>query len=150
MNPENWLTLKRNVRFGDCDSAGVLHFHNLLRWAHESWEESLEVYGIKSEDIFPVSIFRKNNTIFPIINCEVKFFHPIKLGQLLTINLLPEKKNNFLFEIKTIFINDKVKLAECTILHCSVDSMSSKKAQLPEIIDLWIEASNIKNIIKEC
>ena len=63
---------------------------------------------------------------------------------------MPEKKNNFLFEIKTIFINDKVKLAECTILHCSVDSMSSKKAQLPEIIDLWIEASNIKNIIKEC
>ena len=46
MKPKNWLMLKRKVRFGDCDSAGVIHFHNLLRWAHESWEESIDIYGI--------------------------------------------------------------------------------------------------------
>ena len=56
--------LKRKVRFGDCDSAGVIHFHNLLKWAHESWEESIDIYGIPYQDIFPsatlISSFKKN------------------------------------------------------------------------------------------
>ena len=60
IKPENWLILKRKVRFGDCDSAGVIHFHNLLRWAHESWEESIEIYGISYQDIFPCA---KSNKI---------------------------------------------------------------------------------------
>ena len=46
MRVNNWLALEKNIKFGDCDSAGVIHFHNLFRWAHESWEESMEIYGI--------------------------------------------------------------------------------------------------------
>ena len=53
MKPSDWLTLQKKVRFGDCDSAGVIHFHNLLKWSHEAWEESIEIYGIPYQDIFP-------------------------------------------------------------------------------------------------
>ena len=79
MNSDDWLLLERRVRFGDCDSAGVLHFHNLLRWAHEAWEESIENYGISSCKIFPFSESQQKIAI-PIINCEARFFCPIKLG----------------------------------------------------------------------
>ena len=41
------------MRFGDCDSANVIHFHNLLKWSHEAWEESLDKYGIPLNEIFP-------------------------------------------------------------------------------------------------
>ena len=44
MKPADWLILQKKVRFGDCDSAGVIHFHNLLIWSHEAWEESIEIY----------------------------------------------------------------------------------------------------------
>ena len=43
MKPADWLILQKKVRFGDCDSAGVIHFHNLLKWSHEAWEESIEI-----------------------------------------------------------------------------------------------------------
>ena len=43
MKANSWLVLEKKVKFGDCDSAGVIHFHNLFRWAHESWEESMEI-----------------------------------------------------------------------------------------------------------
>ena len=51
MKPTDWLILQKKVRFCDCDSAGVIHFHNLLKWSHEAWEESIEIYGITYKDI---------------------------------------------------------------------------------------------------
>ena len=73
MKPSDWLILKRKVRFGDCDSAGVIHFHNLLRWSHETWEESIEIYGIPYQNIFPDLSLHKNKIILPIVNCEANF-----------------------------------------------------------------------------
>ena len=52
-SPDHWLKLQRLVHFGDTDAAGVMHFHQLLRWCHEAWEESLERYGIATGSVFP-------------------------------------------------------------------------------------------------
>ena len=53
MTSPTWLQLRRVVRFGDTDAAGVMHFHQLLRWCHEAWEESLEAHGLAAEAVFP-------------------------------------------------------------------------------------------------
>ena len=73
MKPSDWSLLQKKVRFGDCDSAGVIHFHNLLKWSHEAWEESIEIYGIPYQDIFPDFSKRRSQIIFPIVNCEANF-----------------------------------------------------------------------------
>ena len=150
MKPKNWLILKRKVRFGDCDSAGVIHFHNLLRWAHESWEESIDIYGISSQEIFPLSTSYKNQTILPIVNCEANFLLPIKIGDLLTVKILPTKINNHLFQVNTFYFKDGINVAEGKIIHCSLDSDSKNKVKLPDELERWIEASNINTNLKEC
>ena len=150
MKPNNWLILNRKVRFGDCDSAGVIHFHNLLRWAHESWEESIDIYGISHQDIFPSDYSHKNQIILPIVNCEAKFFSPIKIGDLLRIKILPKKINNHLFQVNTFFFKDKITVAEGKIIHCSLNVDSNFKVKLPEQMERWIEASNINTNLKEC
>ena len=53
MTSPTWLQVHRVVRFGDTDAAGVMHFHQLLRWCHEAWEESLEAQGSAAEAVFP-------------------------------------------------------------------------------------------------
>ena len=53
LDPSAWLLLCRTVRFGDTDGAGVMHFHQLLRWCHEAYEESLERFGIPADQVFP-------------------------------------------------------------------------------------------------
>ena len=143
MKPKNWLILKRKVRFGDCDSAGVIHFHNLLKWAHESWEESIDIYGIPPQDIFPNAISHKNKIICPIVNCEANFLSPIKIGDLLSIKILPKKINNHLFQVNTFFLKDEINVAEGKIIHCSLDVDSKLKVKLPDQLERWIEASNI-------
>jgi len=150
MKPKNWLILKRKVRFGDCDSAGVIHFHNLLKWAHESWEESLDIYGVPHQDIFPDANFHKNQTILPIVNCEANFLSPIRIGDLILIKILPKKINNHLFQVNTIFYKDEVNVAEGKIIHCSLDGDSKLKVKLPDQLERWIEASNINTDLKEC
>ena len=150
MKPNNWLFLKRKVRFGDCDSAGVIHFHNLLRWAHESWEESIEIYGIPHQDIFPSYHSHKNLIIFPIVNCEANFLSPIKIGDLLSIKIFPKKINNHLFQVNTFFLKDETNVAEGKIIHCTLDVDSKLKVKLPNQLERWIEASNINTNLKEC
>ena len=149
MKPNDWLFLKKKVRFGDCDSGGVIHFHNLLRWAHESWEESLEIYGISHIEIFPISD-SKTQIIFPIVNCEASFFSPISLGDFLTIKIFPSKINNHLLRVKTIFFKNELKVAEGILIHCSIDSVTRNKVNFPDNLERWIEASNVKNIVEEC
>ena len=150
MKPKNWLILKRKVRFGDCDSAGVIHFHNLLKWAHESWEESIDIYGIPPQDIFPNAISHENKIICPIVNCEANFLSPIKIGDLLSIKILPKKINNHLFQVNTFFLKDEINVAEGKIIHCSLDIDSKLKVKLPDQLERWIEASNINTNLKEC
>ena len=150
MKPNNWLILKRKVRFGDCDSAGVIHFHNLLRWAHESWEESIDIYGIPHKDIFPDAFSHKTKIIFPIVNCEANFLSPIKIGDLLTINILPKNINNNLFQVNTFFFKEGINVAEGKIIHCTIDIDSKLKVTLPDQLEKWIEASNINKSLKEC
>ena len=150
MKPNNWLLLKRKVRFGDCDSAGVIHFHNILRWAHESWEESIDIYGISYQEIFPLSPFHKNKIILPIVNCEANFLSPIKIGDLLTVKIIPKKINNHLFQVNTIFFKDEINVAEGKIIHCSLEGDSKLKVKLPDKLEKWIEASNINTNLKEC
>ena len=150
MKPKNWLILKRKVRFGDCDSAGVIHFHNLLRWAHESWEESIDIYGIRHQDIFPDASSHKKQIICPIVNCEANFLSPIKIGDLLSIKIFPKKINNHLFQVNTFFLKDEINVAEGKIIHCSLDVDSKLKVKLPDQLERWIEASNINTNLKEC
>ena len=128
----------------------MIHFHNLLRWAHESWEESIDIYGIPYQDIFPDANSYKNQIICPIVNCEANFLLPIKIGDLLSIKLFPKKINNHLFQVNTLFLKDEINVAEGKIIHCSLDVDSKLKVKLPDQLERWIEASNINTNLKEC
>ena len=86
----------------------------------------------------------------PIVNSEGKFFLPIKLGDFLEIKLIPKKINNHIFKVKTEFIIKNIKVAETINLHCVIESNSKKKVDIPKKLELWIEASNLNDFIKEC
>ena len=149
MKSINWLNLKRKVKFGDCDSANVIHFHNLLKWSHEAWEESMDAYGISLNEIFPNGVSQEKSAL-PIINCEAKFLGPISFGDLLSIQISPQKINNHLFQVKTAYFKESIKVAESIIIHCSINPITRVKVNLSEQLEKWIEASNLNNLIKEC
>ena len=144
-SPDNWLNIKRTVRFGEADAAGVIHFSHLLRWCHEAWEESLDHYGLASLDIFPSGRkgLDKLRKILPIVHCEADFFQPIVIGDSIDIKLLPKRNSPSSFQVQYDFEFSKQKVAKGLIVHLAIDSSTKKRCNLPESIERWIEASTL-------
>ncbi|AAP99244.1 MULTISPECIES: thioesterase family protein [Prochlorococcus] len=142
---QNWLHLQRIVRFGDTDAAGVIHFHQLLRWSHEAWEESLDRYGLKAVDVFPSSLGISTSTsvALPIVHCEADFFLPIGIGDKLNVQLVPVRLNIGSFEVQFTFQRREQNVAVALVRHRSIDSDSRRLCDLPEGIDRWLEASSL-------
>ena len=142
---DHWLRLQRNVRFGETDAAGVMHFHQLLRWCHEAWEESLARYGIAAGAIFPgCRVSSQAPTVaLPVVHCEADFQRPVHGGDELRILLEPQRLNPGCFEVKYRFQLEDMDVARGLIRHLAIETESRKRCPLPEPIDLWLEASTV-------
>ena len=72
--------LERLVHFGDTDAAGVMHFHQLLRWCHEAWEESLSATALPPA----VSSGCRGQQQWPAValpvHCQADFKRPVHGG----------------------------------------------------------------------
>lgn len=141
MNPADWLLLCRTVRFGDTDAAGVMHFHQLLRWCHEAYEESLERFGIPAAEIFP----RPGNipaVALPIVHCEADYLRPLACGDPLAIALEPRQRNEVSFEVTYRFRSDGTQAARALSRHQAIDPVTRRATELPPSILRWLEASS--------
>jgi len=144
-SPDHWLQLQRTVRFGETDAAGVMHFHRLLRWCHEAWEESLNRYGIGAGTIFPGcrDASERPTIALPVVHCEADFQRPVHGGDDLRILLEPQRLNPGCFEVRYRFQIEEAEVARGLIRHLAIETESRRRCALPEPIDLWLEASTL-------
>ena len=135
--------MKRTVRFGDTDAAGVVHFLQVFRWCHEAWEESLEKYGISLQDIFPTNQINKNqlDVVLPVVNCEANYFKPLYVGDFINIELYPEKRNEFSFILRFKIKKNGEQIGMTKIEHISINPITREKCLLSKEIDLWLKES---------
>ena len=105
--PSTWLQLQRSVRFGDTDAAGVMHYHQLLRWCHEADEEGLERFGLPAAAVCPWPGWAGNSpdVAKPIVHCKADYFRPLVCGDALTIQLWPHRLDIDSFRVVYEFSN---------------------------------------------
>jgi 1,4-dihydroxy-2-naphthoyl-CoA hydrolase len=144
-DPSSWLRLHRTVRFGDTDAAGVMHFHQLLRWCHEAWEESLERFGIPAAEVFP-SPTALLQVALPIVHCHADYHQPLICGDALTIHVQPFGIDAARFEVDFHFIKrcstgPTETMARGLTRHQAIDATNRKRCTLPPSICHWLAAS---------
>ena len=141
--PADWLQLKRIVRFGDTDAAGVIHFYQLFRWCHEAWEESLENYGLDAGDVFPNILDYQNRPLvaFPIVHCEANFWKPLCVGDHLDVELTPHKINDGRFKVEVRFRHHFEDIASGVLCHQAINTETQSPCNLSPEINFWLEAS---------
>ena len=144
-NPREWLCLKRTVRFGETDAAGVVHFHELFRWCHETWEECLESYGIVLQEIFPTTQINISqlDVALPVVHCEANYFQPLYVGDTINIELYPEKINDSSFLLRFKFKKNGEQIGTTNIKHVSINRITRKKCELSKQINLWLNESGL-------
>ena len=144
-NPREWLILKRIVRFGETDAAGVVHFLELFRWCHETWEASLEKYGVVLQEIFPTNQINANqlDVALPVVHCEANYFQPLYVGDTINIELNPEKINDSSFVIRFKFKKNGEKIGTAKIKHVSINPITRDICALSKQINLWLYESSL-------
>ena len=144
-NPREWLCLKRTVRFGDTDAAGVVHFHEMFRWCHETWEESLEKYGIVLLEIFPTTQINscQLDVALPIVHCEANYFKPLYVGDTITIELNPEKLDESSFVLRFKLVKNSEDIGSINIKHVSINPITRERCTLSEQINMWLYQSSL-------
>jgi 1,4-dihydroxy-2-naphthoyl-CoA hydrolase len=140
MDPTSWLLLCRTVRFGDTDAAGVLQFPRLLDWCHQTYEESLERFGIAASEIFPTPDHTPEVAL-PVVHCQADFLAPLVVGDPLAIQLEPRRLDPSSFELHYSFHKRQQPAARAITRHLAISSGNRKRCPLPAPINRWLEAS---------
>ena len=138
MKSSDFLLLCRSVRFGDTDAAGVMHFHQLLRWCHEAYEESLEKFGVSPAQLFPRPGLELE-LLLPIVHCSADYLAPLSCGDPLAIALLPKALNAHSFEVSYSFSSRGEAVAVGLTRHFCVQASNRLRAPLPESINNWLK-----------
>jgi 1,4-dihydroxy-2-naphthoyl-CoA hydrolase len=139
-DPADWLLLCRTVRFGDTDAAGVMHFHQLLRWCHVAYEESLERFGVVAGEIFP-GPGRTPAVALPIVHVSADYRRPLACGDPLAIELRPVQLDRGSFEIRYRYLHGPEEAATGLTRHVAIDAASRRRTTLPVHVEQWLEAS---------
>ena len=150
----SWLLLRRTVRFGDTDAAGVMHFHQLLRWCHEAYEESLEAFGLAPACLFPMAAIDRPTDLdapsiaLPIIHCSADFRRPLVCGDPLLIRLEPLRLHPGSFEVRYRFQRsrsgeDPQEAALGLTRHLAIEAASRLRCSLPDPVQRWLEAAAV-------
>ena len=144
----SWLQLSKKVRFGDTDAAGVMHFHQLLRWCHEAWEESLERYGIEAQAVFPGCRGQEQwpAIALPVVHCRADFLRPVHGGDQLSVHLTPQRLDPSSFEVHHCFLLGQQDVARGWIRHVAISTETRQRCALPDAIERWLEAAQIGQI----
>jgi 1,4-dihydroxy-2-naphthoyl-CoA hydrolase len=138
--PSTWLTLRRTVRFGDTDAAGVMHFPRLLHWCHEAYEESLERFGLAAAEVFPVP-GTSLAAALPVVHCSADYLAPLVCGDRLVVRLTPHRLDPGGFEVRYGFRREERAVASGLTRHLAIDTASRRRCPLPDPIQRWLEAS---------
>lgn len=139
--PRHWLRCQRTVRFGETDAAGVMHFHHLLRWHHEAYEESLEAFGMPT-----AAVFANPGAAFPIIRCTADYRQPLRCGDRLVIHVRPcmDSQEKGVFAVRSTFTRNGEVAAIAATRHVCIDPATRRRQNLSGAgpIHDWLMASD--------
>ena len=125
-----------------------MHFHQLLRWCHEAWEESLDRFGLETLDVFPSAQSTDPAVAVPIIHCRADYKQPLRCGDRLLVQLLPVILDAYSFEVTYRFLLEERLVAQGLMRHIAIQSSTRRRCPLPQPIHQWLEASGLSDAVR--
>ena len=120
----------------------------LLRWCHESWEESLQAFGLETGDVFPGCRGQESfpDVALPVVHCSSDFLGPVHGGDALVVMLEPRRLDPGSFEVRSHFLHGGSSVGRGLLRHVAIKTTTRRRCNLPEGIDRWLEASGLGRI----
>lgn len=122
----------RRIHLKDTDMTGVIFFSHLFTIAGEAFESFL----------FEKEVFIEKKQFFlPVVHAEADYEAPIKMGDLLSIELNLEKMGTSSFTLESKILNQrKEKVAMTKIVHVVIERASWTSMPIPKDLSLLLSA----------
>jgi 1,4-dihydroxy-2-naphthoyl-CoA hydrolase len=119
---------KNCVRMHDTDMAGILYFPRQFRFAHDALEDFVTSYGFDFN-----TVFNKLSFVFVICHAEADYYHPLKVGDSLDIQLTISHIGTTSFTVASSIFCKETLVGTTKTVHVVLDSKERKKIPIPEM-----------------
>jgi 4-hydroxybenzoyl-CoA thioesterase len=128
-----------NVRFGDCDPAGLVYYPVLFHYCHAAMEEFFAARcGVDYARL--VSVERVG---FPTVNARAEFFEPLVYGDVAEVEVWVSRvgRTSVTFEYRLRRASDGHLCASATLVQVSINLDERRAVPVPEHLKLAFESS---------
>ena len=122
------------INFYDTDPGGVLFYGNLFKIIHSAYEQMLESFNLTR------NYFIDPDFAIPIIRTNADYFHPMRIGDLIDINISVTQLKSCSFELTYEMMKGELLLAEAKTVHLFVKKERFEKTELPDDLKKSLEA----------
>ncbi len=121
------IVKERTVRVYDTDSAGLIFYANIFRFAHAVLEEFFKMVGTPIKEIFD-----KYEMMPVAIKAQAEYLKPIRLGTQLTIQLSVKRITKSTFTLKYDFFNENSDHVAIVInKHATISTETGSSIRIP-------------------
>jgi len=127
---------ERTVFLSETDATGVLYFSEQFKMAQECMEAYFSSRGFKLQQMIEKSAF-----CMPIVHATADFSAPVRVGDLLEINLSLGEMGTSSFTLHSAF-KDSLRgpVGKVTLVHVVVSKETGKAEPIPETVRALIES----------
>lgn len=123
------FTTNIRINFFDTDPGGVLFYGNIFKIMHSAYEQMMDSFNLTR------NYFIDTDYAIPIIQTSSDYYHPLRVGDLVQVNIKVSKLKTCSFELSYEIYNTKeILAAEAKTVHLFVKKDGFEKTGL--LIDL--------------
>ncbi len=124
------FTYQTKIHMQEIDAAGVMFYAHLFTLIHDAYEEFMTVHNLSLRDIL-----EKKDYILPIVHSEADYKKPIRLGDILEIQLEANEFGAHSFDTQYTIVNqEKVLVALAKTVHVVISKQTHSPLPLPSEI----------------
>jgi YbgC/YbaW family acyl-CoA thioester hydrolase len=129
------FTIKRKINFYDCDPAGILFYARLFEISHSVYEEMISSFKLKK------NYWINDEFVVPIIKTDGAYFKPLRVEEMVTINLTVTNRKENSFELTYEWLDKSGELAaKARTVHVFVNKQKWVKIPMYEDIIKGLES----------
>lgn len=114
------------VYYEDTDAGGVVYYANYMKFAERARTEMLRSLGIGQ-----MELMRDHDAAFMVRRCEIEFFKPAMLDDLLTIQTRITDIAGATLEMQQAILRDGETLVELNVRLATINPKTGKPARIP-------------------
>ena len=137
--PHNAFSKSVEIRFSECDPAGIMFFGNIYHLAHDFYEDFVRHLGFEWRDWF-----ENKDWMVPLRHSSAEHLLPIRPGSSYQMQVMIERIGESSFTGRYWLTSTLGTHAEVVLVHTFVSAKSKEKTSIPPDVRRRLEAYQLK------